>query len=214
MITIALVEDHFLFREGLRVLFSQTPEFEVVIEVSNGKELLEELKTKPVDVVLLDIEMPVMNGKECLTILTKKYPQTKAIMLTMHDSDNYISEFVTLGARGFLPKNCHFDVLSHAIETVHSYGYYFDERISKAMLLKLINGKKTNSHHYSNNLSDREVEILRLLCEEKSNQEIADLLFISKRTVESHRTTIMHKTNTKNVAGLVVYAIKNGILVV
>jgi DNA-binding NarL/FixJ family response regulator len=209
-IKIALAEDHALFREGLASLLKEEDSLTLVIEASNGEELLEGIKKETVDVVLLDLNMPVLNGKQTLSLLKSKFPKVRPIVLTMFDAENYISDAIKAGARGFLPKNCHIEKLIDAIVAVHEQGYYFDDEVSKSQIFKLIHEVGIEPVFQNESLSKRERSILELICHEKTNNQIAEELCISVRTVEVHRQNLLRKTNAKNVAGLVIYAIKNG----
>jgi DNA-binding NarL/FixJ family response regulator len=186
--------------------------FQVIAEAANGKELLEQLKTCSPDVVLLDIEMPVMNGKEALEIINKRFPGVKVVMLSMHSGSNFISELMARGARAFIPKDCDPDSLFEAIHTVHTEGYYFDKSISEAVLRGLQHEKSINPILESLALSDREIEILKELCEGKTNKEIAADLKIASSTVDFHRGNVYKKTGSKNIIDLIKYAIKYGII--
>jgi len=209
-IRIAIAEDHALFREGMASLLEEEQDLDLVFEASNGKELLEKIKKNKVDIVLLDLNMPVLNGKQTLKLLKKRYPSVRPIILSMFDSESYISETIKLGARGFLPKNCNIEKVVDAAYAVYEQGYYFDDEVSKSQIFKLVHEVGIDPVFKDEKLSKREQDILELICNEKTNNEIADLLCISVRTVEVHRQNLLRKTNAKNVAGLVIYAIKNG----
>jgi DNA-binding NarL/FixJ family response regulator len=211
-INIALAEDHLLLRQGLITLFKEYEEIKVLFDVSNGKELLDELKKSKPDVILLDIEMPIMNGKEALLKIKEKYPALKVIMISSYYDDAYITEYLLLGAVGFLPKHFDIEKVIDAIFAVYEQGYYFDNKISTSLVVKLMKSKAVNPTLPNQILSNREIEILKLTCLEKTSKEISEELFISQRTVEGHRKQIMIKTKAKNVVGLVMYAIKNKII--
>lgn len=209
-IRIAIAEDHELFREGLTSLLREEEGLELVFEASNGEELLESLKKNKVDVVLLDLNMPVLNGKQTLNVLKSRYPKVRPIILTMFDSESYIAESIRLGARGFLAKHCSIERVVDTIYAVHEQGYYFNDEVSKSQLFKLVHDVGIEPTFKNETLSTRECTILELICNEKTNNDIAELLCISVRTVEVHRQNLLRKTNAKNVAGLVIYAIKEG----
>ncbi len=211
-INIAIAEDHLLVRQGMVSLLSENEGVKILFDVSNGEELLQELKSQLPDVILLDIEMPVINGKEALEKIQEKYPSIKVIIVSMYYEDAYISEFISKGARGFLPKNSDIEKIVDAIFAVYEQGYYFDNKVSKALVLKLIKLDKIEPVNHEVVLSEREIQVLTLTCQEKTNQEISEILFLSKRTVEGYRKTILQKTKAKNVVGLVIYAIKNNII--
>ena len=209
-IRIAIAEDHQLFRDGLAALLNDENEIKVEFDVSNGEELLDKLKTNKIDVVLIDLNMPVLNGQQTLKILSTRYPSVRSIVLSMYDTGDYILDTIKLGARGFLPKHCNIEKVVDAIYAVHEQGYYFDDEVSKSQIFKLVNEIGIQPVFKNEQLSEREKDVLELICEEKTNNEIAALLCISVRTVEVHRLNLLRKTNAKNVAGLVIYAIKNG----
>lgn len=209
VIRLAIAEDHELVRQGLSALIDTEDDLELAIEVSNGEELLNSLKKTAVDIILLDIEMPVLNGIDTLVELNSRHPELKVIMLSMHDEKEFISECISYGARGFLPKNCDFEEVCEAIRAVYNDGFYFDDRISVMMISDLVNKDKNGDSAVT--LSDREIEIIRLVCKGLKNREIAESLYLSKRTIENHRRRIGSKTGTKTTVDLVVFAIKNGI---
>jgi two-component system, NarL family, response regulator DegU len=209
---IAVVDDQCLFRQGLISLLKEYDKLDVIIEASNGKELLEKMKVKQPDVVLLDLEMPLMDGIETTVSVKSRYPKVKIIILTMHTDDEFIIHLLEKGASGFLPKDKDIEVVVDAIYSVLEKGYYFDERISKAMVKGLVKTKKTNPSFTAHHLSEKEIVIVNLICKEYTNKEIADKLFISPRTVDTHRENILLKTGAKNTAGIVMYAVKNNLL--
>ena len=212
LIKIAIAEDHHLVRQGMVALLNEDPNIDIIFDVENGKLLLEKLPSNVPDIILLDIEMPVMNGKEALIEIRKTYPAINVIIISAHYEDAYITEFIIKGAKGFLPKNCDIEKVVEAIYAVNTQGYYFDSKVSKSLVAKLVKSEQIAPVFNSTPLSDREIEILKLTCEERTNKEISDLLNISKRTVEGHRKKILEKTNSKNIAGLVMYAIKHNII--
>lgn len=211
VIRIAIADDHQLFRDTLANYLSIESAFKVDLTASNGSELIFNLRKNKIDVILLDIRMPVLNGWQTLKILNERYPEIKVIMLSMFESDSHIVEGIKLGARSFLCKDCNPDTLVEAIYTVSQEGYYFDSQMAKALRNKVVNQEFNDLMVSSESLSQREVEVVQLICSGKTNQQIADLLFVSVRTIESHRSTISAKTNCKNIANLVVYAIRNGL---
>lgn len=213
-IRIAIAEDHDLMRQGLVSLLDSEENINVAFDVENGARLFDELKKKKVDVILLDLEMPVLNGHQALKILSARYPEIAVIVVSMHYSDSFISESIASGAKGFLPKNCDIDKVVDAIYAVKEQGYYFDDKISKALLNRIMSNESPKNNFSQDPLTSREHQIVELVCSGKTNKEIANLLCLSVRTVEVHRNTINKKTNTKNIAGLVTYAIKNGLYTV
>ncbi len=211
-ISIAIAEDHVLFRQGMVSLLNEEDDVSIAFEAGNGQELLDSLKHTIPHVILLDISMPVMEGKEALTKIRETYPEVKVIMLSMYYESSYIAEYLAKGARAFLPKNCDIDKVVDAIRTVHHKGFYFDDEISGLLMDKLIHVEKQHDDNVKLRLTDRETQVLNLICLEKSNKEIAEILHISIRTVEGHRQCIMAKTDTKNVLSLVMFALRNKII--
>lgn len=211
-INLALAEDHQLVRQGMISLLKEEDGLNILFDVGNGKELLDMLKTVRPDIILLDLSMPVMNGKDALEQIRQKYPKIHVIIITSHYNERYISEFIIRGAKGFLPKNCDIEKVVDAIYSVYDEGYYFDTMVSKSIVEKL---QLENYAIYpsENSLSIKEKEILKLICQEKSNQEISELVFLSKRTVEWHKNNLLEKTGSKTVIGLVKYAMKHGLLI-
>jgi len=204
---IMLVDDHTLFRNGLRILLNTIDQYEVAGEAANGQEFLDLLEQDLPDIVLLDIEMPVMDGITAANLAIGKFPNLKIITLSMYGEEDYYYKMVDAGVKGFLLKNSDMNEVKTAIETVSEGGNYF----SSELLQNLVNSLRTSSKNREPQaeLSDREIEILILICQGFSNQEIADQLFISKRTVDKHRANILEKSECKNTAQLVMYAIKN-----
>lgn len=210
-INVAIAEDFAMVRQGLVALLNRNPGIEVKFDVENGLELIQSLKSQPVDVVLLDLDMPVMNGHEALKIIQKDFPFIHVIIISMHDSKDFVAECILGGAKGFLPKNSDIEKVVEAIQCVVEDGYYLNEKLSPGFLMNLLNNGGPAKRRKDIDFTDREIEVIRLLCQEKTTKEISELLFLSPRTVETHRTRIFDKTESKNVAGVVIHAIKNGI---
>lgn len=207
--SVTLVDDHQLFREGLKLLLNENPNIDKIYQAANGVEFLEQLEKNMPDVVLMDINMPVMDGVEATQKALTKWPQLKVIALSMYGDDEYYIKMIEAGARGFILKNSDIEVVEKAIEVVMAGQNYFSSEVMANLVIHL-NKKKTEEA--KNELTERESEILYHICKGLSNQEIADTLFLSKRTVDKHRENILSKTNVKNTAGLVIYAIKHGII--
>lgn len=209
-IRIAIAEDHELIRKAIISLLVDEPNFRIVTDVSNGSLLLNELRTHTVDIVLMDLEMPIMGGKEALKFINEKYPSIKVIMLSMHYTDEFIIDAVSSGARGYLPKNCDIDKLIDAINAVNCQGYYFDDKMSKTLLSQVLENKIIKPQFDDEPLTKREIEIVTAICEGKTNKDIAEQLSLSIRTIEVHRKHIAKKARSTNTAGVVIYAIKHG----
>jgi len=207
---ILLVDDHTLFRNGLKMLLDTLPGYEVTGEASNGRDFLGLIAKHDYDIVFLDIEMPEINGIDAARKAIEQKPELKIITLSMYGDEEYYDQMVNAGARGFLLKNTNLQEVKSAIDAVMAGGNYFSQELMQNLLrnYKAIHEAKEADAE----LSEREVEILLLICSGLSNQKIGDQLFISKRTVEKHRANILCKTNCKNTAGLVIYAIRNQLI--
>jgi DNA-binding NarL/FixJ family response regulator len=214
IIKIAIIDDHPVLRKALISLFNEYENINVVFETGNGQEVLSLTKTHEPDVILLDVEMPIMNGKEVLISLKKEFSEIKVIMLSTHYSDQFILGFISLGARGYISKGSEFNEIIEAINSVYCQGYFFDAKVSPALVKKCLGEDLSNSYYLDSILSLREIEILKLFCAESTSEEIAHKLEISKRTVEWHKENIYAKTGAKNVAGLVIYAVKHKIITI
>jgi DNA-binding NarL/FixJ family response regulator len=207
---ILLVDDHTLFRNGLKMLLDTLPGYEVFGEASNGKEFLELITKKVYDIIFLDIEMPLLNGIDAAKRALEINHELRIIALSMYGEEEYFDQMVDAGVKGFLLKNSNLQEVKTAIDIVIAGGTYF----SQELMQNLLRSYKVNKEpkDFECDLSEREIEILLLISEGLSNQEIGDRLFISKRTVEKHRANIMEKTNCRNTAALVMYAIKNQLI--
>ena len=214
MIRIALVDDHSLFRKGLKVLLASRPDFNIVADVGSGEEFLSALMQVQPDVVFMDYAMPEMNGAETTRRAVELLPDLKVITLSMFGDNAYYSQMMSSGAKGFLLKDSEFSEVVEAVETVYGGGTYFSasllESLSHSMRSAGAAGRLGDDIAESDRLSEREIEVLVAICQGLSTQEIADKLFISKRTVDKHRANILDKSGCKNTASLVVYAIRNG----
>ena len=208
-IRIALADDHQLFRNGLKILLGGYPEFEVVAEASNGTELLKVLENCPTDIVLMDINMPEMDGVEATSRIYRQIPEVFVIALSMYGEEEYYYRMVEAGAKGFILKDSDISDVHDAIIAVHRGGNYFSQELLYHVIRRI---KNREQEEKSSNLSRREKEILFKICEGLSNHEIAEELFISKRTVDKHRANLLAKTGSKNTASLILYAIKNRLI--
>ncbi|WP_337044901.1 response regulator transcription factor [Emticicia sp. 17c] len=210
-IKIAVVDDHSLFRKGMISILEQVSGFEVVIEATNGLEFLNKRQTTHVDVVLMDLQMPELDGTKTTAIIKEKYPSTKVLILSMHDEDKYILHLMEIGANGYLLKDSDPEEVEKAIKKVHETDSYFSDFVSKVMLRKMTrrNQQEKKIFNYKTDLSEREIEVLKHICEGLTTVEIGDILSLSPRTVEGHRLRMIEKLGVKNTAGLVAFAIKN-----
>ncbi|HKL71997.1 MAG TPA: response regulator transcription factor [Marinilabiliaceae bacterium] len=206
-IKVFLVDDHNLFLNGLRLLLTTTQVFDVVGEASNGLEFMERFQEADPDVVLMDISMPVIDGIEASRKALEINPDLKIITLSMYGDQEYYTRMLEIGVRGFVLKDSDIQEVKSAITTVAQGGNYFSRQLLRGLILgkkelPLILGSEEQ-------LSERELEVLIEICQGLSNNEIAEKLFISKRTVEKHRANVLLKTGCKNTASLVVFAIRN-----
>jgi DNA-binding NarL/FixJ family response regulator len=213
-INLAIADDHKIFRNGLKAMLEDCPDFKLLIEASNGKELIGQLATHMPDVILMDIKMPEMDGMQTTAYIHEHFKQIKILTLSMHNEDKYIVDMMKAGASGYLLKNAEPEEIIDAISTVYEKGFYFNEHLSVTLIKQLVGpGSYTDGVGQQNvDLNDREIEVLRLVCQEYSNQEIADKIFLSVRTVEGYRARLFEKTGSKNLVGLVIFAIKRGII--
>lgn len=206
---IYIVDDHKLFREGLKLLLSTQDFVHHIYEASNGKEFIENLSFVDCDVVLMDIEMPEMNGIEATEAALRLKPDIKVIVLSMYGDEQYYYKMIDAGVKGFVLKSSGIEKVIAAITQVSQGENYFSEELLVNILNNLRDNQKGEPEIPDNEISEREMEILYHVCLGLSNQEIADKLFISKRTVDKHRANLLSKTGCRNTAALVMYAIKN-----
>jgi DNA-binding NarL/FixJ family response regulator len=213
-IRLAVVDDHKLFIEGIVGLLKSYDELTVNFTAGNGIEFFEELlkRKRPIDIVLLDMQMPGMDGLAVLRRLKVTNPEIKPLVLTMHNEDELIYEMVELGALGLLPKTADIEEVVNAIFSVYNNELYFNDEVSQRVIKKLVKKEKIKRINVNEGLSYREKEIIKLICNEYTAREIAEKLFISERTIDAHKTSIFEKTKTKNTAGLVMYAFRTGIV--
>jgi DNA-binding NarL/FixJ family response regulator len=211
-LVVYVADDHTLFRKAIAGLLLSFARVKEVKDAENGKELIQLVKEKEPDVVLLDLKMPVMDGSETCEILYQKFPNVKVIILSMHDSDRYVLHLMDIGARAFLFKNVEPKELETAIYSVVDKDFYHNEIVSS--ILKKQKVFPDNNFYFRKevSLTDREVEIIKLICQEYSTKEIGTRLNISERTVENHRAKVMEKIEVKNVVGIVRYAYEHNII--
>lgn len=212
VIKVAIADDHALFRTGVRTALSQKKDIDLIAEADNGMQLLSQLKHIEPDVILLDIQMPVMDGITALPEIRKLYPSVKIIILSMYNDHIMISKLMEIGANSYLTKNSDSETIYEAIKTCYEQEFFFNDLTNKALLSGLRNRRMESTITEETNLSEKELRILKLMCEEKTTKEIADIVDISPRTVEAIREKLKVKTGARSMAGLVMYAVKHGIL--
>lgn len=212
-IRIALADDHKLVRSGISIILNNQPDYVVVLQASNGKELLDKLGEARPDVILLDLEMPILGGRETLIKIRDHHGNIPVLILTMHQNDAFIIQMMELGANGYLLKDTEPEEVVNAVEKVLESGFYFSEHVSLAMLQGLSNHRlREQDKLQGHGLSDREIDVLRLICEEMTTAEIGERLFLSPKTIEGYRKLLMEKTNSRNMAGLVLFAVKHKLI--
>jgi DNA-binding NarL/FixJ family response regulator len=215
-IRVIIADDHVLYRAGVKTSLSIRKDVEVIAEADNGMHLLNLIKNLEVDVILLDIQMPIMDGIATLPEVKKIAPNAKVIMLTMVDDNSMITKLMELGANSYLTKTSDSEIIYEAIKTCHEQEYYFNSLTNKALLTNLIQKNPTTPAPIVSaeaaQLNEKETLILRLMCEEKSTKEIADIVDLSPRTVEAIRDRLKVKTGSKSTAGLIMYAVKHKII--
>ena len=210
-ISISIADDHKLFRDGIVALIEKIEGVKVVNEASNGKEILDLLERGNSDIVMLDVEMPDYDGLFALNSIMKKYPQMKVLMLSMHKDEFTIANFMRLGAKGYLIKECDAKELDCAIKSIYFTGYYFTDMVSTALLNALLRENIINPiYNNEAKLTNIEINVLRFICLELTTSEIANKLHRGIRTIEGYRRSLLQKTGARNAAGLVVFAIRNG----
>jgi len=212
VIKVAIADDHHLFRTGVRTSLSARKDIQMVAEAENGMQLLNLLKHIRPDVILLDIQMPIMDGLTTLPEIKKLYPDVKVIMLSMHNDHSMITRMMEIGANSYLTKESDSEIIYQAIRTCYEEEFYFNDLTNKALLTGLRSKQQPEPESTEVALTDKEKYILKLMCEEKSTKEIAELVDISPRTVEAIRDKLKVKIGAKSMAGLVIYAVKAGIV--
>ncbi len=213
MSRIFLVDDHTIVRDGLRALLANEPDIEVVGEAGNGQELLDQLPTKPADVVLLDANMPVLDGLATTLRLRAEFPQVRVLILSMLAHERYIGQLFDAGAAGYVLKSAEKGEILVAIQTVIAGRHFLCSDLGLNMLRKVLaKNDEPEETAKASRLSRRESEVLQLLAEGLTTNEIAEKLFTSKRTIETHRQNILEKTQTKNTAALIRLAVTQGLL--
>ncbi len=208
---VLVVDDHKILRNGLTALLKSSDIISKIYELNDGQSAVNFVDKTDVDIILMDIKMPKLNGIKATKIILDKKPDIKIIALTMHDDTNYISEMVKAGAKGYLLKNTEFDELIFAIKKVYAGEMFFSMQVTSIMTSS-VTDKKEDSLIALNQLTKRERQILKLIAEEYTNKEIAEKLFLSSRTVDTHRRNLLIKVGAKNTAGLVKFALKYNLI--
>lgn len=209
------MDDEILFRKGISFLLGREPNIDIIFEASNGDELISFLqnnKNNHPDIIIMDLKMPGINGVEATKIIHVEFPKLKIIALTSYDSKSFVANMIDVGAVSYLIKNATPQELIKTINEVAEKGFYYTDYVMKIIQDDVLTAKKTKSALDNNFLTAREFEVLKLICLQKSTAEIAEKLFISPRTVEGHRNNLLLKTESRNIAGLVVYAVQNEIM--
>lgn len=214
-IKILIVDDHEVVRDGLKNILLSLNNMSIAGEAANGEDAISMYDSLKPDLVIMDISMPGMNGIEATRIIKENDPNAKILILTMHDNQEYLNQIIRSGAKGFVLKNTDKEELLDAVKTVAGGENFFSKDISKLIIDNYIRSAKEtdkNEGYKEVPLTKREIEILKYIAEGNSNQEIANKLYISYNTVDTHRKNIMHKLSIKNTAGLVRYAIEKGLI--
>ncbi|GGF19066.1 response regulator [Echinicola rosea] len=210
MINVLIADDHRMFIDGLKAMLLDIPGIKVVGEALNGQEALDYCIDQPVDIVIMDINMPVMDGVAATKQLLKAHKALKVLGLSMHNDRHFVSDMLKTGAQGYILKNTGKDDLVEAIKTLHNGGTYLGEEVSKTLLSSFM--KQSGKNPFNEKLSDREMEVLGCIANGLTTQEIGDKLFISKNTVETHRKNLLYKLQAKNTAELVNNAYKRRLI--
>lgn len=216
-IRIGLVEDQLLFRQGLKAILESWPNFNVMFESPDGYSVMDRLKKEEElpNVMLLDLSLPPRgheeyNGDRVLSELKRQYPEMKVIILSVHEDEYFIAKLIEMGANGYLVKDSDPQEVHDAVESAYINGSYINQRSLQA-IQKRLNGKVKQVHSHDK-LTEREVEVLKLVCQQMTADEIGDKLFISPKTVNGHKNNLLQKTGSKNMTGLVMYAVKHHIV--
>ncbi|MCC5940389.1 MAG: response regulator transcription factor [Balneolaceae bacterium] len=211
-IKVLLADDHKIVRDGIKLMLEPEVGIDVVAEANNGVEAIEKLKDVLIDIVIMDINMPEMDGITATKQIKKVYPDVKVLALTMSNDDLHIRQMIQAGASGYIMKSAGRVELKDAISSIMNGKHYFSDEATHSIMMDLVKGKGKPTSPDSVHITDRELEILELIVQEFTNQEIAEKLFISSRTVDAHRRNLLQKTGARNTAGLVKYAFQHNII--
>lgn len=216
IIKIAIADDEVLFRQGVSFILSKEVNFDIVLQAADGADLLAQLKNSDdlPEIILMDLKMPNLNGVEATKIIKKEYPDIKIIAITSYYSKPFISNMIATGAVAYLAKNTPPKEVVATVNAVANKGFCYNDNVMQVIQENMLNpdAKATRSYFDLDYLTKREAEVLKLICDQKTTNEIAEALFISPRTVEGHRNNLLLKTESKNVAGLVVFAFQRKIV--
>ncbi len=210
-IKMLLVDDHEIVRDGLKTLIESQHGMDIVGEAENGEQALEICQNQDVDLIVMDVNMPEMDGIQATKVIKEKFPDIKILALTMSDNDVHIRKMIESGVSGYILKNAGRDELRKAIEALMNDQHYFSDTATQSVMMELVRNKGKSSMSGMVQITDREMEVLELILKEHTNQEIAEKLFISVRTVDAHRRNLLQKTGARNTAGLVRYALENNL---
>lgn len=211
-IKILLADDHKIVRDGIKLMLEPQAGIDVVDEAQNGKEVLEKLESHLVDIVVMDINMPEMDGITATRKVKEKFPDVKVLALTMSNDDLHIRQMIQAGASGYIMKSAGRKELKDAIDAIMEGKHYFSDEATESIMMDLVKGKGKSTDPDPIHITDRELEILELIVQEHTNQEIAEKLYISSRTVDAHRRNLLQKTGARNTAGLVKYAFQHNLI--
>ena len=213
-IKIILADDEELFRKGIYFLLQREPNFEIIFEASNGSELVEHLKTTTElpDIIMMDLKMPLLNGVEATKLIHKDFPAIRIIALTNYNTKSFIANMINVGAASYLVKNASPVDMIKTVNEVAQKGFYYNEIVMEVIHQNMISNATSRTVLDEDFLTEREKEVLELICKQYSSAEIGEMLNLSTRTVDGHRNNLLLKTNSKNMAGLVIFAIQNKII--
>lgn len=211
-IKILLADDHKIVRDGIKLMLEPQAGIDVVDEAQNGIEVLEKLKDQVVDIIVMDINMPEMDGITAARKVKENYPDVKVLALTMSNDDLHIRQMIQAGASGYIMKSAGRKELREAIDEIMAGKHYFSDEATESIMMDLVKGKGKSTDPDPIHITDREMEILELIVQEHTNQEIAEKLYISSRTVDAHRRNLLQKTGARNTAGLVKYAFQHNLI--
>jgi DNA-binding NarL/FixJ family response regulator len=215
MIYVAIADDEALFRRGMRLILQDYDDLRIVLEAENGEDLLSKIRASDElpDVLLLDLKMPGMSGIEAAEVIRREFPSILIVVVSSHVSKAFILNMIEMGAAAYLGKNAHPDEVVETIRMVRARGFYYNAAVMETIRENIMGKNPVKPQRgFQVELTSREKEVLQLICEECTTQEIADRLFISSRTVEGHRNNLLSKLGCRNTAGLVVYAVQSGLV--